>query len=101
MHLAGPCAGTALVTLSDAKSNDNVRSSVVGDVLTVLSSCVYAGYTVVLRKKMPADAEEATAVAAFFGYLGLFSTVGAMDSQATGGCREGGRMQGAEDSGGG
>lgn len=41
----------------------------------VVSAGLYAGYTVVMRKRMPGEEAEEQ-VALFFGYVGLFSTVG-------------------------
>ena len=48
-----------------------------GDALTVVSTGLYACYTVVMRMKMPGEEAEAH-VGLFFGYLGLFNTVGGL-----------------------
>lgn len=64
--------GTALITLADGENA--APSSVWGDGLAVISAMLYAGYTVVLRKKMPGK-EGHEHVALFFGYVGLLCTV--------------------------
>ncbi|KAG1661194.1 hypothetical protein FOA52_006000 [Chlamydomonas sp. UWO 241] len=75
--IAACIVGTALVTVSDSKSADSggaANASLEGDLLTVSAAALYAGYTVVMRKQMPGEEAEEH-VAAFFGYVGLFSTI--------------------------
>jgi len=65
--------GTALVTLSDNQT-DQSNTPIWGDALVIISAALYAGYTVIMKKKLPGDESE-DHVALFFGYVGLFSTV--------------------------
>ncbi|GAX73106.1 hypothetical protein CEUSTIGMA_g559.t1 [Chlamydomonas eustigma] len=75
LAIAACIAGTAFVTLSDTESSpSSTETSLLGDGLTVLSTCLYACYTVVMRLKLPGEEAEAN-VGLFFGYLGLFNTV--------------------------
>ncbi len=65
------------MTYSDSASSGSEQageSSLMGDGLTVLSAGLYAGYTVIMRKRMPGEEAEAH-VGAFFGYVGLYTTV--------------------------
>lgn len=63
-----------MVTLADEQQGNAAgETSLWGDLLCILSSCLYAVYTTVLKKKLP-DAHGAS-VASFLGYIGLFSAI--------------------------
>ncbi|CAH9074349.1 unnamed protein product [Cuscuta epithymum] len=70
--------GTIIVSLGDSKSGASVASSnaVLGDILSLLSSALYAVYITLIRKKLPDDDDEKSgrvSMAQFLGYLGLFN----------------------------
>jgi hypothetical protein len=66
--LAAGVAGAANSTGSGG-SGSGPGHSVWGDLLSLLSACCYAGYTIVLRRALPDEGE--ANVALFFGYVGL------------------------------
>ncbi len=70
--------GTALMALKDTETSGAGSAPLAGDLLTVFAAALYAGYTVIMRRKMPGEEAEAH-VATFFGYLGLYSTVSSRD----------------------
>ncbi len=61
-------AGVAMVALSDEETG--ATGTLWGDVLVVFSDCVYAMYTIVMKRYMPD--EESANIPLFFGYIGLF-----------------------------
>lgn len=75
-------SGVILVTLADQQSDASGSSesgktagrSFFGDLLCIASSCLYAGYTTVMRRKLP-DEHSAASVAGFLGYVGLFTAL--------------------------
>ncbi|VFQ95896.1 unnamed protein product [Cuscuta campestris] len=72
--------GTIIVSLGDSKSAASVASSnaIVGDILALLSSALYAVYITLIRKKLSDDDDDdktsgRVSMAQFLGYLGLFN----------------------------
>lgn len=76
-------AGTIVVSLGDSSSSSslNVTSSrpVLGDFLALLSSCLYAVYITLIRKKLPDEDDDdksgKVSMAQFLGYLGFFNFI--------------------------
>lgn len=67
----GP-AGVAMVTLADS-ANSKGGQSLLGDMLCLLSSLLYALYTIAIRKMLPDDCQ--ANVAGLFGLVGLLNLV--------------------------
>lgn len=67
----GP-AGVAMVTWADS-TNSEGRQSLIGDMLCLLSSLLYALYTIAIRKMLPDDCQ--ANVAGLFGLVGLLNLV--------------------------
>ena len=69
--------GTVIVGLADSESGVNAIASnpVLGDILALVSSCFYAVYITLIRKKLPDEkrGEGQASMAEFLGYLGLFN----------------------------
>lgn len=69
--------GTIIVGLADSGSGANAVATkpVLGDFLALLSSCLYAVYITLIRKKLPDErkGEGKASMAEFLGYLGLFN----------------------------
>ena len=65
-------AGVAMVTLADS-TNSKGGQSLLGDVLCLLSSLLYAMYTIAIRKMLPDDCQ--ANVAGLFGLVGLLNLV--------------------------
>ncbi|KAL0027142.1 hypothetical protein WJX79_010145 [Trebouxia sp. C0005] len=65
-------AGVVLVTLGDSSHSEG-RQSFVGDMLCLLSSLLYASYTIAIRQMLPND--EYADVTTFFGFIGLLNLV--------------------------
>lgn len=76
-------AGTAMVTLSDSAAGgatgETSNSTVMGDLLCLLSSMVYGAYTVAIRCMLGAE-DETISMTMFFGMMGglIFCIVGPM-----------------------
>ena len=67
----GP-AGVAMVTLADS-ANSKGGQSLLGDILCLLSSLLYAMYTIAIRRMLPDDCQ--ANVAGLFGLVGLLNLV--------------------------
>lgn len=67
----GP-AGVAIVTWADSTNSEGVQS-LIGDMLCLLSSLLYALYTIAIRKMLPDDGQ--ANVAGLFGLVGLLNLV--------------------------
>lgn len=67
----GP-AGVAMVTWADS-TNSEGGQSLMGDILCLLSSLLYALYTIAIRKMLPDDGQ--ANVAGLFGLVGLLNLV--------------------------
>ncbi|XP_019188446.1 PREDICTED: thiamine-repressible mitochondrial transport protein THI74 [Ipomoea nil] len=70
--------GTIIVSLGDSKSGISAVASnpIVGDILALLSSALYAVYITLIRKKLPDDDDEKSgqvSMAQFLGFLGFFN----------------------------
>lgn len=69
--------GTVVVGLADSESGVNAIAAnpVLGDVLALVSACLYAVYISLIRKKLPDEnkGEGQASMAEFLGYLGLFN----------------------------
>lgn len=69
--------GTVIVGLADSESGVNAIATnpVLGDVLALVSACLYAVYISLIRKKLPDEkkGEGQASMAEFLGYLGLFN----------------------------
>ncbi|MDP2436780.1 MAG: DMT family transporter, partial [archaeon] len=72
--------GSAMVALSDSGSSSQQRAdrgstsdAVVGDVLALLSACVYALYAILMKRLLPDETK--VSLFMFFGFLGFFSLV--------------------------
>ena len=64
-------AGTAIVTFSDAASQEGgSSSSLVGDIMCLISAVLYGLYTVSLRKKIHGD-DASVPMTLFFGMMGM------------------------------
>ncbi len=61
-----------MVTLGDSSHSEG-RQSFVGDMLCLLSSLLYASYTIAIRQMLPND--EHADVITFFGFIGLLNLV--------------------------
>ncbi len=61
-----------MVTLGDSSHSEG-RQSFVGDMLCLLSSLLYASYTIAIRQMLPND--EYADVTTFFGFIGLLNLV--------------------------
>lgn len=70
--------GTIIVSLGDTEAGKSVMNSnpVLGDILSLLSACLYAVYITLIRKKLPDDEESGqVSMAQFLGFLGFFNMV--------------------------
>ncbi|DBA88033.1 TPA: hypothetical protein ACH3X1_005014 [Trebouxia sp. C0004] len=65
-------AGVVMVTFGDSSHSEG-RQSFVGDMLCLLSSLLYASYTIAIRQMLPND--ENADVTTFFGFIGLLNLV--------------------------
>ncbi|XP_020256487.1 thiamine-repressible mitochondrial transport protein THI74-like [Asparagus officinalis] len=69
--------GTIIVGLADSESGANaiVGNPVLGDILALVSACLYAVYITLIRKKLPDEkkGEGKASMAEFLGYLGMFN----------------------------
>lgn len=65
--------GIVMVTISDSR-NRSGQQSFYGDMLCLLSSLLYAAYTVAIRKMLPADNHADVSV--LFGLIGICNLVG-------------------------
>ena len=61
-----------MVTLGDSSHSEG-RQSYEGDMLCLLSSLLYASYTIAIRQMLPND--EHADVTTFFGFIGLLNLV--------------------------
>jgi solute carrier family 35 protein F5 len=72
-------AGTIIVSLGDSWKGESSTTShpFWGDLICLLSAMFYAGYTALLRVKIPDEDDEKGKVstALVFGYLGFFNAV--------------------------
>ena len=69
-------AGVSLVAYVDERSSESksaAHSSLVGDLLCVLSACFYASYTIAIRVMLKDD--ESTSMMLFFGFVGALNLV--------------------------
>lgn len=69
--------GTIIVSLGDSKTGPNsvAKNPVLGDILTLVSTFLYAVYISLIRVKLPDDKEGQgqPSMAQFLGFLGLFN----------------------------
>lgn len=70
--------GTIIVSLGDSDTGLNATASnpLLGDILALVSSGLYAVYITLIRKKLPDDDDENSghaSMAQFLGFLGLFN----------------------------
>lgn len=69
--------GTVIVSFADVGVGVNAIASnpILGDVLTLISACLYAVYISLIRKNLPDEmkGEGHASMAQFLGYLGLFN----------------------------
>ncbi|KAJ7961508.1 thiamine-repressible mitochondrial transport protein THI74 [Quillaja saponaria] len=71
--------GTAIVSLGDSQSGSSTVASnpLLGDILALVSSGLYAAYITLIRKKLPDDDGKSgrASMAQFLGFLGLFNLI--------------------------
>ncbi|XP_062149638.1 uncharacterized vacuolar membrane protein YML018C [Alnus glutinosa] len=71
-------AGTVIVSLGDSETGLTAASNpLLGDILALVSSALYAVYITLIRKKLPDDDGKSghVSMAQFLGFLGLFNLV--------------------------
>ncbi|KAG6661093.1 hypothetical protein CIPAW_03G150400 [Carya illinoinensis] len=69
-------AGTIVVSLGDSQTSLTAASNpLLGDILAIVSSALYAVYITLIRKKLPDDDGKSghASMAQFLGFLGLFN----------------------------
>ena len=70
--------GTIIVSLGDSETGLSVINSnpILGDILALTSSAMYAVYVTLIRKKLPDDEKNGqVSMAQFLGFLGFFNTI--------------------------
>ena len=69
--------GVVLITLDDARQESKAgqEESTQGNVLSLLSACVYGFYAVILKKRVPEEQEATFKFSYFLGFVGLFNSV--------------------------
>ncbi|PKA66521.1 hypothetical protein AXF42_Ash003175 [Apostasia shenzhenica] len=69
--------GTIMVSLADSSTNSNsvATNPLVGDILALVSACLYAVYITLIRAKLPDEdnGKDQASTPQFLGYLGLFN----------------------------
>jgi solute carrier family 35 protein F5 len=71
-------AGTVIVSLGDSETGLTAASNpLLGDILALVSSALYAVYITLIRKKVPDDDGKSghVSMAQFLGFLGLFNLI--------------------------
>ena len=67
-------SGATIVTLNEAKDENDPKNSILGDVFTVISALMYGLYATFLKARLPEN-DEKFSMTVFLGFVGLWNIV--------------------------